>query len=481
MAIPVSKRFSLLIGGIDTCYIDIHYIKSHPNPDPDTFEIRTLPECAEDVSYFDSVDIRKDGVTEYYGFIEEITPEVGEDGLEYLLTGRCWKLFTWKKWNERYQESREVGPTDSEGTIESGFFGNVRPDELIKFMLRCPRSIHPKYKLRHKIGWGIPSQFWDACANLTGDCYYPQWVFLRYTGLAWRGRGGSQNMVYDLLPVNAFDSTYTDFYTTGLQPWLDTDLPTDDSHKVWLTRPPKAMGIYKVGHFEFTNIGGTRDFIYGVNLHIKYRGTVDEWEFASWCKVYLYDGITWHNIGFLKRSHSYTYQTFNVMHILDTVAKINAAEIYFEFALVGLFNYLHITYAYLDVEASTLATDYQHIDDWFIVDLRSGYDDVTAMLIECRNNPSMYPRNYKIQFATVSNCCDSDNPPLESEWSNFTPAVNEVNNNARDILHSWEPEDDVQCIRIKLTADHTNNPWEISQIYVWQADKYKYRLMDEGD
>lgn len=479
MAIPVTKRFTLLIGGVDTCYIDIHYIKSHPNPDPDTFEIRTLPECAEGVSYFDTVDIRKDGVTEYYGFVEEITPEVGEDGLEYLLTGRCWKLFTWKKWNERYQESREIGPTDSENNIESGFFGNVKPEELIKFILRCPKSIHPKDKIRHKIGWGIPSQFWDACANITADCHYPQWVFLRYTGLAWRGRGGSEDMVWDKLVVNNFDSTYTQWYTTGVQPWLDND--DADTNKVWLSRPPAGQGIYKVGHFEFANIGGTRDFIYGVRLYIKYRGIADRFAYRSWCKVHLYDGTTWHHIGWLTTSYSWTYISFNVMSILDTIAKINAAEIYFEYQLIGLFDGIHITYAYLDVEASTLATDYQHIDDWFVVDLGSSYDDVTAMLIECRNNPTTYPRNYKIQYASVSNCCDGDDPPLESEWNEFTPAINEVNNNARDILHSWEAEDDVQCIRIKLTADHTDNPWEISQIYVWQADEHKYRLMDEGD
>jgi len=480
MAIPITQRFSLLIDGVETCYLDIHYIKSHPNPDPDTFEIRTLPECAESVSYFDSVEIKKNGETEFYGFIEEITPEVGEDGLEYLLTGRCWKLMVWKKWNERFQESREIGPEDSEGNIESGFFGNVKSEELVRFLLRCPKSIHPKDKLRHKIGWGIPSGLWDTCANVTADCYYPQWVFMRYTGLSWRNRGGSENMEYDKLVVNNFDGTSTQWTTIGVQPWLNND--DENTNEIYkFQEPGNPPGIYIEGNFEFTNLAGTRLFVYGVELYIKYKGIGYWYAGLTRCEVHLYDGVNWYSIGYLDNSWSWKYKSFNVTSILNTVAKVNAAEIKFTYYLDGDFHKMEITYAYLAVESSTLVSDYQHTSDWFVVDLGSSYDDVTAMLIECRNNPIMYARNYKIQYATLSNCCDSADPPLESEWNDFTPAVNETNNNARDILHSWEPEDDVQCIRIKLTADHVDNPWEISQIYVWQADEHKYRLMDEGD
>jgi hypothetical protein len=98
----VDSIFKLYIDGnkpptTERYYMNIHYTKSHPNQDPDTFEITVDPDVGSLINYFDSVKITKYDITEFYGFVEEITPTVGEDGLEYRLTGRCWKLIIWKK------------------------------------------------------------------------------------------------------------------------------------------------------------------------------------------------------------------------------------------------------------------------------------------------------------------------------------------------------------------------------------------------
>ena len=475
----IEAEFEYLIEGanIDDCVLSAHYVKSHPNPDPDTFELRVLPECGETIDFFNSVEIKKRGVTEFYGFVEEITPEVGEDGLEYLITGRCWKLIVWKKWTERFQESREVGPIDSEGNIESGFFGSVKPSELVKFIMRCPISDHPEGKVRHKIGWGIASDLWDCCANLTADCYYPEWVMLRYTGLAWQGRGGTDNLYNDDLDVNAYDSTFTDWNTNGASPYLDSNVTTN-----------RIMGVAstgaKMGYFDFPNLAATRQNIYSVDLHVKMKGWGSE--STSKTRVYLWDGTNWWNLGYLTDDPwNWVYVDFNVTQMLDTPAKVNAARIYFEIGKGGT-GIPWICHARLSVySGGAVAAGYQHQDDYFIVDLAKQYDDVAAILIECRNNPSMYARNYKIQYTTVSNCCNGDRwenyeAMREDEWLDFTPAINETSNEARDILHSWKPQDNVRCIRIKITADDVN-AWEISQIYVWQSDEFKYRLLNEGD
>lgn len=215
------KYVTVHIGGVEKSFIRIHYVKNHPSPDPDTFEIILTPEEVSGVTNFSTVEIKKDGVTEFYGFVEEMTPQDGEDGLEYLVTGRCWKVVLWKKYTERYQESREVGPMDSEGNVETGFFGSVKASELFKFIIRCPISIHPKGYIRHKIGWGIPSDEWSCCANVTAEAYYPDWVVLRYAGLAWRGRGTMDTFYTDILSCDSFSGTYTDWIETGSPPYID--------------------------------------------------------------------------------------------------------------------------------------------------------------------------------------------------------------------------------------------------------------------
>jgi len=463
----------------DECIISAHYIKSHPNPDPDTFEIRVLPECGERINYFDTVEIQKLGVTEFYGFVEEITPEVGEDGLEYLITGRCWKLIAWKKWTERFQESREVGPVNSiTGDIETGFFGAVKPEELVKFIMRCPISEHPKYKIRHKIGWGIASDLWDCCANITADCFYPEWVALRYTGLAWRNRGsGADDFSVENLNVDAFVLVTDNWDEEGISPWIDGSNEDEYIHI------ETNQNNQQMREFTFQNLVETYSTFDKIELCIK-RANPSQYGCVD---VYLHDGISWTKIGNI----NYGYGTpatkcFDVSAILNTATKINSAKVYFVTVIpcIGYSTGFHfyIYHAYLHIEGFKVGggSYYQYPNDYFVVDMGTPHDDVTAILAECRNTPSMYARHYKIQYTNLSNCCNDNNPPREDEWNNFTPAVNVVNNQARDILHSWEPEDGVRCIRIKLTMSACN-AWEISQIYIWQADKYKYRLMDEGD
>lgn len=178
---PTRNVHVIEIRGNEKHFIRLHYIKNHPSPNPDTFDIRMTEEDADEINYWDAIDIRKDGVTEFYGFVEEKTPTVGEDGLEYVLTGRCWKVVPWKKQTERFTDTRDIGPVG-----ESGFFGKVYPRELLMFFLRCPISIHPAGKIRHKIGWGIPSDAWVASAFRTNSGFYPAWAICRHVGFAWQ-------------------------------------------------------------------------------------------------------------------------------------------------------------------------------------------------------------------------------------------------------------------------------------------------------
>jgi hypothetical protein len=462
------KFVTLYIGGVEKFFVRVHYVKSHPSSDPDTFDIVLTPEQMTGIDNFDIVEIKKDGNTEFYGFVEEITPEIGDDGLEYLVSGRCWKVILWKKWTERYQESREVGPYNSEhDVIESGFFGSVNPTELLKFIMRCPMSVHPKDKIRHKIGWGIPSDDWTYCANITADCFYPDWVGMRTTGLSWRSRGSISNLNSVDLLVNYFGVDYTDWLVEGTSPYIHTDNTTDNIHIFY---PPANS---KEGKFGFQNLTGTAVNVNKVSLFVK---AMVPGNYTN-CFVFLNDGITTYNIGSLiAAGYGTRTKEFNVINILNTVAKVNDATIYFEYDFGYPSSAVYVYYAFLRVEYSTTndLDIYQHINDYFIINLADFYPRVTGILLECRNNIANYARNYNIQWTSLSDCCGV----AGGTWNDFDPPVVVQNNEYRDILHSWKPEDDVHCIRIKLTLS-ADNAWEISQAYVWQGDEHNYRVMHE--
>lgn len=466
----MGKTIKLYINGVEKYFIRLHYRKDHPNQDPDTFDI-TMDEAETlDIVPFQTVEIKKDGVTEFYGFVEEVSPdEDAESGTDVIVTGRCWKLITWKKWNERFQESRDVGPEDVEGNIETGFFGSVNPSELFKFFIRCPISTHPKGHVRHKIGWGIPSDDWICCANMTAEARYPDWVSLRYTELSWRGRGTVDTFFLDTLNVDGFDYTTSEWVTQGAFPWLDT-CDTDPLVNCIQT-PFGVIGSATMANFTFANLDGSRVSVYETKLFI----TLYQSGFHVPASLEIYDGTIWHDLGDLKRLRVWSTQEWDVSSILNTTTKVNAAKVRFH-GDWNIWGYIRVTCAYLvcrtGIAASAIA---QQNGDWFAVNLGGSYNTVVGILAECRNNPICYPENYKIQYTTLSNCCDPNWPPLESEW---TDIVSVANNTYRDILHSWSPIDNVFGIRIKITSNGTR-PWEISQIYAYQADEDKYRLLDD--
>lgn len=476
---------TLEISGSEKYFIRLHYTKSHPNPDPDTFDIILAPEEVTNIDYFDEVVIKKDGVTEYVGFIEEITPEIGEGGLEYMITGRCYKLILWKKFTERFQESREVGPENESGVIESGFFGEVYPKELIKFILRCPISDNARGRIRQKIGWGICSDYWECCANETADCFYPQWVALRYSGLAWRGRGNLDNIpvVSYSIPDDptGYDSTYTDWMEFGTTPYIE-QFSIFDGIALDMAFQLVTTGM-KEGYFIFADLPVGTIGIYTADLRITSRVFLGA---NVQVAVYLNDGVADHRLGLLDNPlYTYVETIFPVTTILNTVTKFNAAKIYFVIENDPVPNDINFTvnYAYLAVQSYTAAI-YQSIGDWFAIDLGTRYNRVTGILIECRDNPSMYARNYKIQWIGASSVCDlasDEDGTVDAPWNDFDDfgsAINITNNGARDILHSWVPEDDVNGIRIWIT-ESADKSWEISQVYIWQADKDAYRVMNE--
>jgi len=475
MSVCPTERFTLEIGGSEVGYLRIHYVKSHPSVDPDTFDIKLLPEDADGVDYFDSVEVKKDGVTEFYGFIEEITPQVSESGLEYLITGRCWKLITWKKYTERYVETREVGPNE-----QAGFFGKVYPPELICFLLRTPVSIHPSGKVRHKIGWGIHSDDWICAAIRTATGHHPVWVATRRVNFEWQL--GNLTFTATTLAVDGFDNTWGD-WTRNAACGICLD---DDDVVNYIS----AVNLGDDdGYYTFADLGVAykRGSVSSCILHIKGR-FVDDGGSGGADTVQVRAYLYFNGVSVANNTVTYTNglgwedQTWDISANVTTIALLNALKVRLEWAAATNPANQHPDVTYMYVVTTGEQTSYQTEDDWFAVDLGAAYQNIVAILIESRNDltETQFARHLVIEYNTAAFVND-DTPPA----AGWVPIRWVPNNVTRDILLSWEPLDgiNVRCIRIRITAD-IDFGWEISQIYIWQADTdvttaKRFRLVNE--
>lgn len=147
---------------------------------------------------FKTLAVKNNGVLEWFGYLEKSNPVWTEDGLFLEIWGRDVTVLLWKKWNERYSDSRT-----------QGFFGAVDPKKLIQFLLRCPvsESVVLDYdnetlceankgvwdnetqtcfrSRNHKIGYGIDSTNWVCSSNRSANISSPHYVKTRLLGFSW--------------------------------------------------------------------------------------------------------------------------------------------------------------------------------------------------------------------------------------------------------------------------------------------------------
>lgn len=113
----VSKRWVVEVNGVATNYEKIDFEKTHPEPDPDTFFL--ILSGKQDIPNFATVAIKKDGVLRYYGYKERHEYSIDSNGVHTRVDGRCRKVIVWKKWSEKFSDTR---------TDIKGFFGDVYPE-----------------------------------------------------------------------------------------------------------------------------------------------------------------------------------------------------------------------------------------------------------------------------------------------------------------------------------------------------------------
>lgn len=424
-----------------------------------------------DINYFDFIKITSktassSETTEWYGYVEKRSILWNKEGRYLQIEGRDRRVILWKKWNERFVDTRL-----------NGFFGSVSAIELLKFILRCPISDSPLDDggisiPNHKIGWGVQPNKWVVQASPTVDTTKPEFVKSRVSGLVWRNRGTPYNNVK--LDVNGVTAGGTPWTKVGGSPYIyDAGSEPEESNKV----SSNTVGAYD--DYNFANLPAPASAINVVKLYFWLKcdssiipwynaaGTVYIWQNStnSWLEV-----GTWFSGAWI--SASWRLIEVDVTDALGSISDVNNAKV--RFMCGGNELSSHITYAYLAVNYTTDGS--QEVGDYFTVNFSEQQMNVMGILIESRKSSDQYARNYNLQYSNLAN----PDPTNDSHWSNFPDgSINITSNTYRDILHSWRPLN-LRHLRIKITIQNTSYGWEISQIYVYRADEFKYRVLLEG-
>lgn len=373
--------WTISVGGIDRKYQTVEINRKVRMDSPPEFTATI--EYGSDVTFNNEVIIQRDGKTEWKGFIEDMEIAWDESGRYLNIGGRDITLLIWRKYVENFANMIE-------GT--GGFFGNVSASELIKFLLRTPRSdlpidangtvIYP----HNKEGWGIDtSKINSLIADKTayGDI---NWTTLRKRGLGWRNTGDPYSVV-----TKKVDAVIgTNWETFGTTPYLNTYDDTNYIH---------SSGVDEYAEFSFENLGLTEDAasIYGCKLVIYYRPDTTYWTWINsdcWVYIWVESLQNWQYIGdFGGRdppwNNPWREIEFDLFYILKTISDVNAAKVKFvEKGSLGT----SITYAALDIgyvgEGSQTTNEF--------VEVAFNEEEIMGIYVESRNSAEMYPRNYKI-------------------------------------------------------------------------------------
>jgi len=406
MSIPVTKRWRVYKNDSTefSNYIGFTFTKTHPSPDPDTFQLTVSGKA--NVDYFDKIDFRKDNHVEFVGYVEKIKYEVGSDGLITIISGRCNKVLMWKKWTERFADNRE--------NIK-GFFGKVYADELVKFLLRNPISDIPSedeewsdYPLQ-KIGWGINPASWSCYASSSAIGTYPDYVKLRRVGFYWRNRGVP--LVYTNLTPNGTvgSSDWTEHGGTGA-----SVVNSDDGDTSYIKSDDANETSYG---YKFSDLPSDASSVGDGVLEIKARTTFAwQWQLKIVrikVEISTDNGSNWNVLGYFDY-YGTNYQTA-IFHLTGyTVSEINNLAI----RLTRVNDSVPDSYVtYMKVRIPYSTGGKQYAGDYFQINFGETRNRVCGIIIQSRHSSDQYARNYKIEVATQDYAGSLGN---DGEWNAST-------------------------------------------------------------
>jgi hypothetical protein len=536
---------------------------------------------------FKTLAVKNNGVLEWFGYLEKSNPVWTENGLFLEIWGRDVTVLLWKKWNERYSDSRT-----------QGFFGAVDPKKLIQFLLRCPvsESVVLNYDNKtscelnkgvwddetqtcfrsrnHKIGYGIDSTNWVCSSNRSANISSPHYVKTRLLGFSWVLGDGAPHLplrIYDGEPPSVAewvnvnggylgDNSYSS-YIRGKYELTDTfnepnrvilretayagqnylRLGIGDTSKIQLREgdviviaeyePPLLLfedsgglfvtreeaivhsvdtntdTIYLKNYLTITHTVGRLvglrlsrvfvtkrinnennyyrfSYIRRINMYISNpslkivgkfithyaNGYKDGFEGDASVTLHVQmdfgDGKGWQEIGDLTWNRT---ENFNLAKSLDLSGFVETSGLIFSPRL--RFNADIDWTANLEINEISIVyngNSTQRANDDFLIDLGEVKDRVCGIYIECRglNASDKFARNYAIETS------------LTGRIGSWTAHATKTNNICKDIIESWQP---ISCryVKIRITKDSPHE-WQISQIYIYQADDRKYCIWNHG-
>lgn len=383
------KTYTLEIGGVERAYLTFNYEDKLDKATPSRFDA-TIKYYA-DIEYFDLVEIKCNGTTEWKGFLEDLEIDwKGSGGRKIFVGGRDNSIIVWKKWCENFSNFHE-------GT--SGFFGRVNASKLLQFILRCPKSdLSPTLYPFNKSGWGLDNSKLTCSAivaspNTRYQTGYPQNVVFRKNGYGWRNSGNVFNTADT--HVDTVESIGA-WSHTGASPYIDTDtgLKYINSNG-GRTNPDTCIFTFE----NLSSIDATASSINRAILNVKWK---PEAQFGWWAlaetQIYLSPdaGTTWYNIGKLSGRNTFSNPTdwvtnsLDVSGIVTTVAEADAMKIKFVSDCGAYPLYTYISRAYISY--SYAKNGNQQIGDEF--DITFPDTEVMGIYFESRYDEDSYPRNY---------------------------------------------------------------------------------------
>lgn len=371
--------WTIEIGGTARKWKDIDFERRLRRDRPIRFSATV--EYSSDIDYFDLVEIKRDGVVEFKGFIKTINLEWDEIGRFLDIGGRDSTVILWKKWAENFSNMHED---------TKGFFGLVSAEELIKFLLRNPTSDLPSEYPSNKSGWGMDRTRISECSARRTSVGDPNWVKLRRRGYGWRNKGTQFNS--QAPDVDANISHEWDDSGAGDNPWIEN--LDDTTYIVSNTTDQEDVFSFE----DLSTLDATASSINRCDIAVRWKPRRSLWgsEYSR-CEIWLSpdNGTNYYYIGAFG-GHSMPFNpnpfrthTYNASHIIDTVAKADVARVKF----INKANHnIFISWCYLAINYSTDGD--QETDDYF--DIPFDYDEIMGIYVESRFDEDSYPRDYRI-------------------------------------------------------------------------------------
>jgi hypothetical protein len=371
----VAKTWTINVGGTARNYKKIEFSRKLETKSPAEFSAKI--QYSADVDFFDLVEIKRDGTTEWKGFVETIDIDWDDQGRYINIAGRDTSVVLWKKYCEGFTEMDKT---------YGGFFGQVSAVELIKFLLRSPQSDPVIDYPNNRQGWGMDTSKMSGFHAYRTSAGNPNWTRLRKRGYGWRNSGTDFNV--DTLEANSAVSD--NWSNAGSPPYLTVK---DDANYIY------SATADQTSEWNLENLGATASGFDEVKLKMWWKPDVTWWWWIqSDCDVYLWIAsesrwqwlfnITGRDYG---GDHGWRYLEFEVGFLLSGVSDVNSAKVKFINRSADLST--KITYCALGVNYSTSGT--QHQTDFFDINFAEE-TDVVGVYVECRKDDGTYARNYKI-------------------------------------------------------------------------------------